>query len=190
MHRRGTCGYAHSLQELMPPNETLALYNGMWSDGVDRFFGQHMPDYQLARIKRYWDKTPDHERPTWCRCLAWYQGKHALDAFPHCSWDFGIWQDLQSLRVTRKVYKLPFCWAVRGDGVRIWDLLYERWHALRSPAVQNLPLPVFVPDGISAAEGTADNDGDGAVVEGSLADQDGSLAEGASLMRDRLGMRQ
>ena len=67
-------------------------------------------------------------------------------------------QDLQSLRAMRRVYRLPFRWAVRGDGVRIWDLLYERWDALRSPAVQNLPLPGFVLDGmVAAADGTADN---------------------------------
>ena len=67
----------------------------------------------------------------------------------------------------RKVYRVPFRWAVRGDGVRIWDLLYERWYALRSPAVHNMPLPVFAGDGISAAaEGTGDNDEDGAVAEG------------------------
>ena len=69
--------------------------------------------------------------------------------------------------MTRRVYTLPSGWAVRGDGVRIWDLLYERWHALRSPAGQNLPLPVFVGDVISAAaEGTGDDDGEGAVAEG------------------------
>ena len=67
----------------------------------------------------------------------------------------------------RKVYRVPFRWAVRGDGVRIWDLLYERWYALRSPPAQNLPLP-FAHDGISAAAaGTADNEGHDAVAEGS-----------------------
>ena len=167
MHRRRKCGYAHSLKELMPPNETVVIYNGMWTDGVDRFYGQQMPEYQLDRIRRYWNMTLECEKPTWARCLAWLHGEHALDAFPHCSWDFGIWQDLESLRVTRKEYTLPFSWAVRRDGARLWDLLYQRWHALRSPTAQVLPLPSFVDDGMLAAAGTADNEGHDAVAEGS-----------------------
>ena len=137
MQLDGTCRYAHSLKDLRPPYEIDQLYDCIWRDGVDRFYGQHMRADQLARIKRYWNTTPDCERPAWCRCLAWYHGNHDLDAYPHCSWDFGLSQDLQSLRVMRKVYRVPFQWAVREDRVRIWDLLYQRWYALRSPAVGN-----------------------------------------------------
>ena len=39
---RDACGFAHALAELLPPREVVYSYKGVWSDGVDRWYGQHL----------------------------------------------------------------------------------------------------------------------------------------------------
>ena len=94
MNARGTCGYAHALDELLPPREYETLYPLCWRDGVDRWYGQQMPAYQLRRIKEVYDATMPCMRPAWSKGLATYYGRLPLESFPDCGWDFGIWQDL------------------------------------------------------------------------------------------------
>ena len=48
MHRTGNCWFAHSLAELLPPRERDREYVGVWRDGVDRYFGQHMNNWIVS----------------------------------------------------------------------------------------------------------------------------------------------
>ena len=68
----GTCGFAHSLAGLLPPDEYFQTYDGVWSDVVDRWYGQQMTQHQVDRIRRYYWDTPELERPVWDKALWWY----------------------------------------------------------------------------------------------------------------------
>lgn len=139
MRKEGTCGYAHSLAEVLPPLETQQSYKGVWRDGVDRFYGQSMQQAQLNRIKEYWNITPECEKPVWARCLRWYLTDQDLCLHPECGWDFGIWQDLDTMKRARKQYEVPFEWARRQtDGIGIWERLQERRDALKAMAAQRI----------------------------------------------------
>ena len=94
MHRTGDCGYAHSLAELLPPRERDREYVGVWRNGVDRYFGQHMNKTQLDRIKFYYNRTPVPERPVWSSGMAWFYQHLDLRMLPELGWDFGLWQDV------------------------------------------------------------------------------------------------
>ena len=93
-HARGVCGFAHGLDELLPPREYDTLYTNCWRDGVDRWYFQQMSAEQLKRIQEVYKVTMPHMRPPWSKGLATYYGGLPLDSFPDCGWDFGIWQDL------------------------------------------------------------------------------------------------
>ena len=93
-HRTGVCGYAHSLAELLPPRERDREYLGVWRNGVDRYFGQHMNKAQLDRIMFYYNRTPVPERPVWSSCMAWFYQYLDLRMLPELGWDFGLWQDV------------------------------------------------------------------------------------------------
>ena len=56
MLKNGTCGFAHSLAEVLPPNEKITTYGGVWRDGVDPLYAQQMSDRQTARVSGYWKK--------------------------------------------------------------------------------------------------------------------------------------
>ena len=119
MHARGDCGYAHSLQELLPPREIETLYPGVWVDGVDRFFGQQMYQHQLDRIfNKYLNNTHECEMPPWAKCLNWYFEGLDLCAFPECGWDFNIWQDV---RLVSHSLDLPLSVRI-GCDTRVSDL--------------------------------------------------------------------
>ena len=94
MHARGACGFAHGLDELLPPREYETLYPKCWLDGVDRWYFQQMSASQLKRIEKVYNVTMPCMRPPWSKGLATYYGGLPLDSFPDCGWDFGIWQDL------------------------------------------------------------------------------------------------
>ena len=84
MHNQLRCGYAHSLAETLPPRELEREYRGVWTNGVDIWYGQSMPDQQKARIKKHFDVTPPFERPVWSVALNCFFGKprQGIDAFP------------------------------------------------------------------------------------------------------------
>ena len=90
MHRTGACGYGHSLAELLPPRERDREYLGVWRNGVDRYFGQHMNQAQLDRIMFYYNRTPVPERPVWSSCMAWFYQYLDLCMLPELGWDFGL----------------------------------------------------------------------------------------------------
>ena len=52
--RHDNCPYAHRLCELRPPNESDRLYPEIWAAGVDRWYGQALPEEQLLIVME-WD---------------------------------------------------------------------------------------------------------------------------------------
>ena len=71
-HTNRTCGYARSLQDLMPPNESKRAHDEVWCDRVDRFFGQNMSAEQIERFLWYCRNTEEWNKPLWCHALEWY----------------------------------------------------------------------------------------------------------------------
>ncbi len=52
--RRARCHYAHSLGDLLEPDETRLLYTQQWhGHDMDRFSGQSMSGEQIERIRLY-----------------------------------------------------------------------------------------------------------------------------------------
>ena len=142
MLKKGTCGFAHSLAEVLPPNEKTTTYCGVWRDGVDRFYAQQMSDRQIARVGRYWRKfTATFERPAWCYGMLWWLHDRPLREHPELGWDFGIWQDVDTMKRARKPEVLPFEWAQNRNGDGIWDRLEARRDALRR-AASRLPRSI------------------------------------------------
>ena len=148
---RGTCGFAHALAELLPPREVVYSYKGSWSDGVDRWYGQHLFKRQIARIREYYKSEAEHERPVWAKGLCWFLTNKPLKEYLSCPWDFGIWQDLDTVKRCRKHSERPFqYWAVREDGTDIWTALLARRDAFARgiPPPPPLPGPAVALDGI------------------------------------------
>ena len=108
---QGICGFAHSLAELLPPNESRQPYPGVWSDGTDRFYGQKLHDDQVVRIHKYWKETPACDTPQWAKAVHWFYGGLALHEYAECQADFGIEQDWRSLARMRCQWRRPFRWA-------------------------------------------------------------------------------
>ena len=111
MNRRGECSFAHRLSDLLPPREVSQEYLGVWTDCVDRFYGQHMSDVQLERIMKYYKETHARDKPVWAYALKWFYAQDGLGTYPWFEWDFGIWQDLLSLQRGRIQDRMPFVWA-------------------------------------------------------------------------------
>ena len=146
---RGECGFAHALAELLPPREVVYSYKGVWSDGVDRFVGQHLSQSQINRIQSYCGAERVHDRPVWAKCLAWFFGKKGAKEYPDCPWDFGIWQDLDTVIRSRKIQERPFrYWLRRDDGMGIWTALQARRDAFTQGIPRPPPLPGPAPHGI------------------------------------------
>ena len=107
--KAGSCGYAHALQELRPPDESRRGYGGVWKDGVDRFYGQRMTETQIERVMWYYERTRESDRPMWSHALRWYITREDLHS--ELPADFGIEQDWKSVSMFRKPTARPFCWA-------------------------------------------------------------------------------
>ena len=120
----GVCSYAHQLSELMPPNESVRVYEGVWKDGVDRFFGQVMSDEQIQRIRVYYERTEPMDRPVWARGLYWYCTRKG--SFEDCPYDFGLEQDWKTVRMFRVYSRQPFQWAPH-----LWDRIAQRRERLQ-----------------------------------------------------------
>ena len=68
------------------------------------------------------------------------------------------------LRRARPRYAVPFAWAVRGDGVALWDMLYQQRLALQCgiPHDPTSGVPPALPVGMAASGALGDAvDGDG-----------------------------
>ena len=156
----GTCGFAHSLAELLPPREVDREYRGVWTDGVDRWYGQEQSHRQIQRIKEYHRREHECEIPVWVKGLAWFHTNKAVNSYLAQPWDFGLWQDVDTLKRSRRVLgPVPFSWARRADGTSIWEALERRRDALKGRiplAPPRLALPaVPSPDGMQTPQAPA-----------------------------------
>ena len=63
--------HAHSLSELPAPREVDVRYADVWDQQqVDRFYGQHFSDEQIAVFRDYWEHaTQRFDRPSWAVAL-------------------------------------------------------------------------------------------------------------------------
>ena len=103
------CNFAHSLCELLPPDERFEIYPQAWSRGVDRFYGQPMSEEQVNRIKSYHDHTPWHEVPVWVYALRFSQSlKTSFVIDYYFPWDYGLSTDCQLLCRYRVGGRMPF----------------------------------------------------------------------------------
>ena len=121
----------------MPPNESVRAYEGVWRDGVDRFFGQAMSDEQIRRIKTYYERTETLDRPMWSRALYWYCTRKG--SFDDCPYDFGLEQDWKTVCMFRVYSRRPFEWAPQ-----LWDRIEERRKRLKQ-AAPSLTLRTVAP---------------------------------------------
>jgi len=117
---RRTCTFAHHVGQLRQPIEVRQLYDEVWADGVDWWFGQTMQQAQLERFLAYYNNTPVTEVPAWAHGLryVYYGLDHPADRY--LMWDFGLTQDAELL-VSRRGGLLPF------EYMRdVWKILEER----------------------------------------------------------------
>ena len=107
---------------MLPLDEYFQTYDGVWLDGVDRWYGQQMSQQQIERIRGYYWDTAELERPVWAKALWWYcTGAHP-EIYRDCGWDFGLWSDLQAVVWRRKVQDWrPFRWSES-----LWERMAER----------------------------------------------------------------
>ena len=147
-HKEHTCEFAHSLSELRPPYERYRKYNGVWKDGVDKWFGQEMAQYDVNRVKWYYDNTPTNAIPMWAHGMKWYHNPHAdqaqFDRFPA---DFGIWEAWLEVRANRKSGRRPFEWAEN-----LWPRIAERKRRLAAKVVSDVAAPDAEPDEVYRAK--------------------------------------
>jgi len=106
--------------QLRQPIEVRQLYDEVWADGVDWWFGQTMQQAQLERFLAYYNNTPVTEVLAWAHGLryVYYGLDHPADRY--LMWDFGLTQDAELL-VSRRGGLLPF------EYMRdVWKILEER----------------------------------------------------------------
>ena len=103
------CRYAHQLDVLLPPDERVEEYPGVWRDGVDRWYGQRVKKKDLDMIQWYYDRTAPQEQPAWSTAVLWFYGRlpetESVSSLPY---DFGIYQDLEVVRMMRASQEYPF----------------------------------------------------------------------------------
>ena len=142
MRKEGTCEFAHTLMELKPPHEKWWVYKGVWKDGVDRWYGQKMAEYDVNRVRWYYQRTPITDIPTWAHGLKWYccprEDQSQFDNFPA---DFGIEQDWSAVCAKRKSRTVPFEWA-KG----LWERIAERKKRLEADVAPAIPVRYESPD--------------------------------------------
>ncbi len=141
------CSFAHSLRELRPPFEDHILYDQVWRDGVDRWYGQDLTTEQLNRIKWYWQHTPPHQRPAWAWGLYWFQSNEELGFEPKLGEDFGLGADVSLMLSLRSGGQRPFRW-MPGFWERIEQrgiLLELRYVFVTSAGMQGAAVPSTPP---------------------------------------------
>ena len=170
-HPNRFCRYAHSLLELLPPDEAERSYCDKWSGGqIDRFYGQLMTREQLSRILFYFQLLPACDVPVWAIGLSLLERE-----LEHCQgyalpWDFGLLRDHDDLLARRLLREgplpVPFEYYPR-----LWErLTYRRRcmlcysyprHELGARSLSNPPFPGWrlVSEGVTAMP-SSDFDGD------------------------------
>ena len=114
------CGYAHKLKELMPPMEGERTYEGVWKDGVHRWYGQDMPAWSIAMVRKYYINERRCDIPVWAHGLRWYVSE-SQDIDRSLPVDFGIEQDWEVVRMRRTSQVRPFYWAPA-----FWERIADR----------------------------------------------------------------
>ena len=74
------------------------------------------------------------EVPIWAQAFRWFYLDLDIDMLPELGWDFGISQDVDAFLRCRRSDRRPFDWAIREDGMRLWELLRRRRDALEARA--------------------------------------------------------
>ena len=103
------CIHAHSLSELLPPDERYVSSVQAWAEGVDRWYGQQMTSEQLHIIDYYRQVTPIYDLPVWVHGLR-FATEPCLTLYlcdEYMTWDYGLSHDLQMLCRCR-TGSLPF----------------------------------------------------------------------------------
>ena len=109
---RSLCRYAHSLDELLPPNEQTVDLPAVWRDGVHRWYGQQVEAEALESIEAWYWRTPPRERPVWATgCLWFYFRLPSFVCIADLPYDFGVFQDLLVVKMNRASKGWPFQWA-------------------------------------------------------------------------------
>ena len=116
----------------MPPRELERSYSKVWLDGADRWYGQLVEKQQRDRILQYFERAQSWEVPVWATAFRWFYRGLDIDMLPELGWDFGISQGSEVLLRCRSSDRWPFEWAVRGDGMRLWELLHRRRDVLEA----------------------------------------------------------
>ena len=143
-HTMRGCAYAHSLSELRPPDESCQSYGDQWRlHRMDRFYGQVMSSEQLDRIRWYFDRTPQAERPLWA--IGLYLLVHRREsqcgyAYP---WDFGIARDYDDLLERRFDRGCPF-----STYPMVWERLQRRRERMIGYVHPPHILGVTMPSGV------------------------------------------
>ena len=110
--KRKVCGFAHRLDELLPPNEQSIELPGVWRNGVHRWYGQRVGETVLKRILDCYMLTPPRERPVWATgCLWFYNRLPSSISIAELPYDFGVFQDLLVVKMHRASKDWPFSWA-------------------------------------------------------------------------------
>ena len=186
-HKEHTCEFAHSLSELRPPYERYRTYNGVWKDGVDKWFGQAMARYDVNRVKWYYKNTPANDIPVWAHGVNWYHNPQAdqaqFDRFPA---DFGIEEAWLAVRANRKSGRRPFEWAEN-----LWPRIEERKRRLEAKVVSDIPAPDAEPDEVYRAkeEEPADRETGDSVCDGyseSKQEVQSGCSEGMNIAKDQV----
>ena len=121
--KRETCRYAHSLDELLPPDERVVELPRVWKDGVYRWYGQAVDASVVWHIRSLYLQTPKCQRPVWATgCLWFYKCLPKYVRIDELPYDFGVYQDLEVVRMFRLSQEYPFKMA-HGFHRRIGDRL-------------------------------------------------------------------
>jgi len=101
------CPRAHSLAELLPPDEAAERLDAVWKEGVDRWFGQILSQRQIELLMSYYQVTPTHMVPLWMHGLLYVLRHQNYVEHLHFSWDYDLSSDLVSLQ-DRRSGPVPF----------------------------------------------------------------------------------
>lgn len=135
------CAFAHSLSELLPPNERSQAYSIVWRhQQVDRWFGQAMSPESVNRIRDYWQSGPvELNRPLWACGLCALEGGHEHRGGLAYPWDYGLEADQAMLKMLRGG-ELPF-----DLYPHLWERLHRRRYVLSRSIVGTSVLGYTVP---------------------------------------------
>ena len=120
------CVHAHKLSELRPPIEAFGRHDQVWSEGVDRWYGQTLLPRQKQLLLDYCSDTPEYEIPLWVSGFLFYVHGQHLVRDVHLPWDYGLCEDLDVLCNIRRG---PVPFDFMAD---LWPKLGERLAVLET----------------------------------------------------------